>query len=69
VDFIEPLEQVGTLQLVNGLGQILEVKEVESGAVRQQIDLTGLVNGMYYVYITWNGHRKASYKILLTNNE
>ncbi|MFK7934393.1 MAG: SdrD B-like domain-containing protein, partial [Saprospiraceae bacterium] len=56
------------VQIVSAYGQVVDVQTVPLGTNFYNLDLSTYPKGVYYVYVTYNGYRKASYRLLKTDD-
>ncbi|MEM6964586.1 MAG: SdrD B-like domain-containing protein [Bacteroidota bacterium] len=54
---VTPFEKDAMIEVVNNAGRILQVIEMPQGANSKQINMSNYSEGMYYLYINYNGHR------------
>lgn len=54
---INPLTNDATIEVLSNTGQTLQVLQLEKGEDRKQIDMSNYPEGMYYLFINYNGHR------------
>lgn len=54
---VTPFEKDAMIEVVNNVGKTLQIVEMPQGANSKQIDMSNYPEGMYYLYINYNGHR------------
>ncbi len=66
IEMIDNLEDNATVQVVNALGQVIQMEQIPAGTTNYELDLEALPSGAYYLYINYNGFRKIAKKIYKT---
>lgn len=69
LQLVASLETDVQVQLVSSLGQVLDIQTIPLGTNFYDLDLSSYPKGAYYIYITYNGYRKLSYRLFKTDDK
>ncbi|MEM6964585.1 MAG: SdrD B-like domain-containing protein [Bacteroidota bacterium] len=66
---LNPLLNDAKVEVVNQAGQTLQVSQLEKGNDQKQINMSNYPEGIYYLFVTYNGHRTQVSKLVKIENE
>ncbi len=64
VEILEPLEEDGTLEVVDALGRVLQRFDVPVGKARQEINMDHYAQGVYFIWIKYDDYRRIVHKVV-----
>lgn len=64
IDFLNPLEEEATVQLIDVWGQVLRTDVVPALRTKHILDVSEYPNGIYFIFINYNKHRRATHRII-----